>query len=165
MWRAVSQRGSMACSTRIPRTNIVTPISAQVRTMVDQTEKAFKKPAALDKPAPVSQKHDPQPTESEVDVAADRSRIDPIHRQNPTESQEDIMADPVYLIKSSSNMTDSGGFIKVPTPEEEERMRKAAEDSQRRREEARKKREMEEAMKKAEEESQNRRRRGGGSAA
>ncbi|OJD26942.1 hypothetical protein ACJ73_01664 [Blastomyces percursus] len=62
------------------------------------------------------------------------------------------------------NMTDSGGFIKVPTDEEEERMRKAAEESQKRREDARKQREMEELMKKAGEESQNRRNAGGGAA-
>lgn len=62
---------------------------------------------------------------------------------------------------SSSNMTDSGSYIKVPNDEEEERMRKAAEESQRKRDEARKKREMEEAMKKAAESSQQRRKGGG----
>ncbi|KUL81893.1 hypothetical protein ZTR_09525 [Talaromyces verruculosus] len=64
----------------------------------------------------------------------------------------------------NNNMTDSGGFVKVPNDEEEERMRKAAEESQRKREEARKKREMEEAMKKAGEDSQRRRRDGGATA-
>lgn len=63
------------------------------------------------------------------------------------------------------SMTDSGSFIKVPTPEEEERMRRAAEESQQKREEARKKREMEEAMKKAGENSQQRRGAGCGGAA
>jgi hypothetical protein len=55
----------------------------------------------------------------------------------------------------TTNMTDSGSFIKVPTPEEEERMRKAATESQRKREEARKKREQEqeEARRKQEEEA------------
>ncbi|RSL75370.1 hypothetical protein CEP51_010925 [Fusarium floridanum] len=54
--------------------------------MMASAEPASGKPAA-------SQKHNPQPTESEADVAADRSRNDPIHRQNPTESQEDVVAD------------------------------------------------------------------------
>src|SRR3569833_1546034 len=40
-----------------------------------------------------AEEHKPQPTESEADVAADRSPIDPIHRSNPTESHEDIEAD------------------------------------------------------------------------
>lgn len=57
-------------------------------------------------------------------------------------------------------MTDSGGFIKIPTPVEEELMRKAAEDSQKRREAERKRRDMENLVKKAGENSKNRR--GGG---
>lgn len=54
-------------------------------------------------------------------------------------------------------MTDSGSFIKIPTPEEEERMRKAAEESQKKREEAQKKREALEMAVKAGESSQSKR--------
>jgi hypothetical protein len=54
-------------------------------------------------------------------------------------------------------MTDSGGFIKIPTAEEEERMRKAAEESQKKREEAQKKREALEMAVKAGESSQGKR--------
>ncbi|KAH6866090.1 hypothetical protein B0T10DRAFT_498989 [Thelonectria olida] len=50
----------------------------------------FKRPAETMSPM---QEHAPQPTESEEDVAADRSAIDPLHKPNPTESQENAMAD------------------------------------------------------------------------
>ncbi|KAJ3545825.1 hypothetical protein NM208_g2317 [Fusarium decemcellulare] len=95
MWRMNPQRACMACI-GMSRRKVATSTSLQIRTIATRTsgtEPASGKPATSDKRAPLSQKHNPQPTESEADVAADRSRIDPIHRQNPTESQEDVMAD------------------------------------------------------------------------
>ncbi|KAL9563984.1 hypothetical protein ACKAV7_011844 [Fusarium commune] len=75
------------------------PITLQVRVIAARTFAAgpsYGKPTPSKKPArtiPFPQKHDPQPTESEEDVAADRSRMDPIHWPNLTESQEDAMGD------------------------------------------------------------------------
>ncbi|KAL5611004.1 hypothetical protein FOBRF1_007121 [Fusarium oxysporum] len=75
------------------------PTSLRIRTITAGTFAAgppSEKPTPsreLARAIPPSQKHDPQPTESEEDVAADRSRIDPIHWPNLTESQEDVMAD------------------------------------------------------------------------
>ncbi|RSL54783.1 hypothetical protein CEP53_007325 [Fusarium sp. AF-6] len=83
----IPQRALTACFIRMPRGKVN---SLQVR-MMASAEPASGKPATPNKSA--SQKHNPQPTESEADVAADRSRNDPIHRQNPTESQEDVVAD------------------------------------------------------------------------
>ncbi|KAL6409116.1 hypothetical protein AUP68_05486 [Ilyonectria robusta] len=37
--------------------------------------------------------HKPNPTESEEDVSADRSRIEPLRKPRPTESEEDVRAD------------------------------------------------------------------------
>ncbi|KAK2804332.1 hypothetical protein FQN50_006623 [Emmonsiellopsis sp. PD_5] len=84
----------------------------------------------------------------------------------PSNLPASAFINPVRLQSESPyvNMTESGGFIKVPTDEEEEFMRKSAEESQKRREEARKQREMEEIMKKAGEDSQKRRNAGGGTA-
>ena len=90
------QRALTASFIRKARGRITASTYLQVRTIADRTsaaEPASGKSAASDKSAPLSQKHDPQPTESEADVGADRSRIDPIHRENPTESQEDVVAD------------------------------------------------------------------------
>ncbi|KAH7232599.1 hypothetical protein B0J15DRAFT_505076 [Fusarium solani] len=89
------QRALTARFIRMPRGKVNASTSLQVRMIADRTsaEPASGKPAASDKSAPLSQNHNPQPTESEADVAADRSRNDPIHRQNPTESQEDVIAD------------------------------------------------------------------------
>ncbi|KAK2667176.1 hypothetical protein RAB80_017597 [Fusarium oxysporum f. sp. vasinfectum] len=75
------------------------PTPLQVRVIAARTfatSPSSEKPTPSKKLArtiPFPQKHDPQPTESEEDVAADRSRMDPIHRPNLTESQEDVMAD------------------------------------------------------------------------
>ncbi|RSL96100.1 hypothetical protein CEP52_011686 [Fusarium oligoseptatum] len=85
----IPQRVLTACFIRMPR-KLNASTSLQVR-MMASAEPASGKPAAT--PNKSAQKHNPQPTESEADVAADRSRNDPIHRQNPTESQEDVVAD------------------------------------------------------------------------
>ncbi|TPX12704.1 uncharacterized protein E0L32_000881 [Thyridium curvatum] len=37
--------------------------------------------------------HTPNPTESEEDVSADRSPVEPLHKPRPTESEEDVKAD------------------------------------------------------------------------
>jgi hypothetical protein len=60
----------------------------------------------------------------------------------------------------TTKMTDSGGFIKVPSSQEEEQMQKAADNSKAKREAAKKEREAREAeelMTKAAESSKNRR--------
>ncbi|RTE72551.1 hypothetical protein BHE90_013030 [Fusarium euwallaceae] len=86
----IPQRALTAYFIRMPRGKLNTYPSLHTR-MMASAEPASGKPATPNKSA--SQKHNPQPTESEADVAADRSRNDPIHRQNPTESQEDVVAD------------------------------------------------------------------------
>ncbi|ODA81336.1 hypothetical protein RJ55_04301 [Drechmeria coniospora] len=40
-----------------------------------------------------AEKRERHPTESEEDIAADRSRVDPLHRRRPTESEESVAAD------------------------------------------------------------------------
>ena len=53
----------------------------------------FKKPAETISPMREHKPHSTESTESQEDVGADRSAIDPHHRLNPTESQENVMAD------------------------------------------------------------------------
>ncbi|KAH7018808.1 hypothetical protein EDB80DRAFT_699395 [Ilyonectria destructans] len=48
--------------------------------------------AGLGKAVPTTE-HKPNPTESEEDVRADRSRVEPLRKPRPTESEEDIRAD------------------------------------------------------------------------
>lgn len=57
----------------------------------------------------------------------------------------------------SNIMTDSGGFIKVPTDKEQDQMQKAAESSVEKRTAAKKEREMREAVQKAGESSKEKR--------
>jgi hypothetical protein len=83
----------------VSRRNVIPLSPLQSRTSSGRTiatKSSSKQPNPFEKPAEAiysMQEHKPQPTESQEDVAADRSAIDPLHRLNPTESQENVMAD------------------------------------------------------------------------
>lgn len=80
--RSVAPLGPIQFRTTPDRTFVTRPSSKQPDT--------FKKPAETISPM---REHKSQPTESQEDVAADRSVMEPHHRLNPTESQENVMAD------------------------------------------------------------------------
>ncbi|KAM5359915.1 hypothetical protein ACJZ2D_014118 [Fusarium nematophilum] len=86
---------------RVPARAAATPAARQARFFAAQTSAHA---SSSGKPAETTVKHERQPTESEEDVAADRSRIDPIHRKNATDSQQDVEADrsPVDPLKGPS---------------------------------------------------------------